>query len=757
MKRCALCQKSVMPETPAFAKVIVDIASANTDRVFTYRVPVGMRLFPGSRVLVPFGRQTLEGCVLGFSDQSDLPDERIKDILEPLEDYPAILPALLDLAKEMAEENHCPLALTLRLMLPAQMRQGRVKVKTQTMAQLLIKEMEIPQALSDNSRSPKRKLLINLLTDGAVHAVNDLKVLVRDPLPSLRELADQGVVRLLEQEVFRSPYQDTGMPQEEFSLTAGQKEALSEILPAVQKGQGSFLLHGVTGSGKTEVYLRAAKECLKNGKSVLVLIPEIVLTPQMVNWFRGRFGDVAAVLHSRLSAGERFDEWRRIRLGQAKLVIGARSAVFAPVSDLGLIVVDEEHEPSYQAENIPRYDAREVARQRVTREGGVLLLASATPSVLTFAKAQRGDYMLLEMLERANEKGLAKVTLVDMREELRLGNRGMFSNLLIDRLQACMQAGQQAMIFLNRRGFAPSVQCRKCGHVLVCNNCDVKLTYHQYTRQMQCHYCGLKSPLPDTCPECGSRYIRPMGVGTQKVEEELKKLFPQVGILRMDLDTTSGKDGHRELLNQFRSGEARILVGTQMIAKGLDFPQVTLVGAVLADISLNLPDYRSQERTFQLLTQVAGRAGRAEMPGEVIIQTYRPEEFAIKAAASQDYRAFFQQEFARRRQKLYPPFTMLVRLLCQAGKAETARETAVLLEKRVSSFLKDHPALKKRVLFVREDDAPIKRLMGLYRAQVFIKLLEHKDSQQVLAFLNDLAKEEWPCQVHLEINPTSLA
>lgn len=746
-----------MPDQPAYAQVLVDIASASTDRVFTYRVPEGLNLWPGSRVLVPFGRQTLEGCVLALSEDTDLAPEKIRDIQEALEDYPAILPPLLELARDLALENHCPLALTLRLMLPAQMRQGRVKVKTRATAELLIPEDQIPQALKHNSRSPKRKLLINLLSDGNIHPVNELKVLVRDPLPSLRELSEQGVVRLGEEEVFRSPYPDTQMDLEDFSLTAGQKEAMSEILPAVRKGRGSFLLHGVTGSGKTEVYLRAARECLKMGKGVIVLIPEIVLTPQMVTWFRGRFGDVAAVLHSRLSPGERFDEWRRIRRGQAQLVIGARSAVFAPVDNLGLIVVDEEHEPSYQAENTPRYDAREVAQKRVSREGGVLLLASATPSVLTFAKAQRGDHMLLEMPERANQKGLAKVSLVDMREELRLGNRGMFSGYLLQRLQACMASGQQAMIFLNRRGFAPSVQCRKCGHVLVCSNCDVKLTYHQFSRQMQCHYCGVNSPLPAACPECGSSYIRPMGVGTQKVEEELKKLFPEVGILRMDLDTTSGKDGHRTLLDRFRSGEARILVGTQMIAKGLDFPQVTLVGAVLADISLNLPDYRSQERTFQLLTQVAGRAGRAEMPGEVIIQTYRPEEFAIQAAASQDYRAFFQQEFARRRQKLYPPFTMLVRLLCQAEKAETARETSTLLYQQINAFLASSPKLKKRVLFVREDDAPIKRLMGLFRSQVFVKLLEHPDSKEILDYFDQLSKQEWPCQVHLEINPASLA
>ncbi len=746
-----------MPEGGSYAQVIVDIASSSTDRVFTYRIPQGMSLSPGTRVLVPFGRQTLEGCVIGLLESTELARERVREIIEPLEEYPAVLPPLVALAREISEGTHCPLALALRLMLPAEMRAGRVHAKTQTMARLAVSSESLPDALKGNSRSSRRRLLLNLLSDGLAHPVNELRLLVREPLQSLKILQEAGLVHLEEEEVFRSPYPEPAGIDPDPVLTAGQAEVLGEILPAVREGTGRFLLHGITGSGKTEVYIRAARECLALGKGVIVLIPEIVLTPQMVSWFRGRFGDVAAVLHSRLSAGERFDEWRRIRLGRARLVIGARSAVFAPVKDLGLIVVDEEHEPSYQAENHPRYDAREVARSRAIREGAALLLASATPSILSFAKAQRGDYMLLEMLSRVNRHQLARVSVVDMREELRLGNRGMFSTLLLSRLNACMQAGQQAMLFINRRGYAPSVMCRKCGGGISCAQCDVKLTWHQADRMLHCHYCGGKTPLPKVCPACGSSYIRPVGTGTQKVEEELRKLFPDVGILRMDMDTTSGKDAHQELLDRFRSGAARIMVGTQMIAKGLDFPQVTLVGAVLADLSLNLPDYRAEERTFQLLTQVAGRAGRAEMPGEVIIQTYRPDHFAIIAAAEQDYRGFFSQEFARRRRMLYPPFTMMVRLLCEAGKEEQAREVSGELHRRIAAKLAQEPGLKRRVLFFREDEAPIRRLMGQFRAQVLLKLLEHPDSEKVLLFLKELSEEPWPCRVGLEVNPASLA
>lgn len=742
---------------PRYAQVIIDIAHADVDRLFTYEVPEGMALRRGSRVSVPFGHQTKEGYVLGFSEESDLDPARIRPILEPLEDYPALLPPLIDLAREISATAQCPLAESLRLMLPAEMRGGRVSVKTETVAQLILAEEDAQKAREGQGRSAKRRLLIDLLMDGQAHPVSELALLTRSPLPALRQLEEQGVIRLFERELLRSPYPDAPVPTEDPTLTAAQRETLEEILPKLRQREGAFLLHGVTGSGKTEVYIRAVRECLKMGLGAIVLVPEIVLTPQMVRWFRGRFLDEAAVLHSRLSAGERFDEWRRIRQGRARVVIGARSAVFAPVEDLGLIIIDEEHEGSYLSDRVPAYDAREVAISRARREGAAVILASATPSILSFAKAQRGDYMLLEMPGRVNGMPLPEATVVDMRDELRLGNKGIFSRLLLQKLDQCMAEGQQAMLFLNRRGYAPSVICRSCGKALGCDACDVSLCYHQWDRLMHCHYCGRQSPMPESCPHCGSRYLRQAGVGTQRVEEEVKKRYPGIEVVRMDNDTTSTKDAHRKLIDRFRSGQARVMVGTQMIVKGLDFPQVTLVGAVLADLSLNLPDFRSAERSFQLLTQAAGRAGRADKLGEVVIQTYQPEHYAIKAAASQDYRSFFQMEFQRRRRDLYPPFTMLVRLLCQAKTEEEARAISAALFGKVEKLLHDRPELKRRVLFFREDLAPIKRIMGRARAQLFVKLLEHKDSQQVLEALSDMAKEDWPGEVSLEVNPASLA
>lgn len=657
------------------AQVIVDIVHENVAHVFSYRIPEGMKVSVGQRVEVPFGHQRKEGIVVGFAETASVPPEKLRDILSTLEDYPAVLPHMLALAEQMAKEAHCPLAETLRLMLPAQMRGGRVKVRTQPVAQIAIPLAEVPAAIEAQSRSKKRQLLLKLLSDGMVHPVGEMKMLVTDPMAGLRQLAEKGLVTLFQQEVLRSPGGSAAAETvADPVLTSSQEEVLSVLLPSLQAGQGRFLLHGVTGSGKTEVFIRLVRSTLAMGKTALILVPEIALTPQMVSWFRARFGEVAAVLHSRLSAGERFDEWRRIRRGDARVVIGARSAVFAPLENLGLAVVDEEHESTYLSDRHPRYDARTVAKWRCDRENATLLLSSATPSILSFAMARRGDYTLLEMPHRVLNRPLPEVTVVDMRKELELGNRSVFSQRLTNELQACMKRGEQAMLLMNRRGYHSFVSCRNCGYVVKCPHCDVSMTYHMAggDGKLHCHYCGHVEDVPAKCPECGSKYIRYFGAGTQRVEEELRKLFPGTGIVRMDIDTTSGKDGHQKLLDEFRSGRARILVGTQMIAKGLDFPRVTLVGVVAADMSLNLPDYRSRERTFQLLTQVAGRAGRGEIPGQVVIQSYKPEDPIIRFSAKQDYRAFFEYEFQQRREGLYPPFTIMARILVEATRPDIA-------------------------------------------------------------------------------------
>lgn len=743
-----------------YCQVIVDIVHENVASPFTYRIPDMMTLEPGQRVAVPFGPREKEGIVLELTEECDLEASRIREVIRPLEDYAAIPPELMALAKEMAEKAHCPLAETLRLMLPAQMRGGRVHVKTERIVRLAVAPEEATAAAEAEKRGRKRAEILRVLAEREEISVKELAESVKDPAETLKKLAADGLVEICETESLRTPgdaFETTEDPR--FTLTPGQEEALSEIIPALQGKGGRFLLHGVTGSGKTEVFMEAVRKTLAHGKSAIILVPEIALTPQMVAWFRGRFGPVAAVIHSRLSPGERFDEWRRIRRGDARVVIGARSAVFSPVRELGLIVVDEEHESTYFSDHHPRYDAREVALSRCEREKATLILASATPSVLSFAKARRGDYMLLEMPRRVNDRPLPEVELVDMREELENGNRTVLSGALRAALKQCAAKGEQAMLLMNRRGYNSFVSCRSCGYVVKCPNCDISMTYHLGAEDglLRCHYCGQTMPPPEKCPECGSRYIRFFGAGTQKVEEEVQKLLPGIRTLRMDYDTTSGKDGHGKILEEFRSGRAKILIGTQMIAKGLDFPRVTLVGVVAADMTLNLPDYRSRERTFQLLTQVAGRAGRGQEPGRVIIQTYKPEDPIIGYAAMQDYRSFFEDEFRRRRNGLYPPFTLLARILVESPREEAAVRTAEMLEKQARGQLEAHPEWQKKVLLMMNDTPSVKVLRGKTRRHILMKMLVSREADEVIAVLTELAREHSDeAEVWFEVNPTTM-
>ena len=743
-----------------FCQVIIDIVHENVASPFTYRIPDGMALEPGQRVAVPFGRREKEGIVLSLSEDCDLDPSRLRDVLKPLEDYAAVPPELMALARQMAEEVHCPLAETLRLMLPAQMRGGRVHVKTERTARLAVSPEKAVAAAEGEKRSKKRAALLQVLSDGEVHPVRELAEQVKDPNEALKKLAADGLVVLEDEETLRTPGGSFARPEDPgFTLTPGQEEALEEILPCLKGKGGRFLLHGVTGSGKTEVFMAAVRNVLALGKSAIILVPEIALTPQMVAWFRGRFGPVAAVIHSRLSPGERFDEWRRIRRGDARVVIGARSAVFSPARDLGLIVVDEEHESTYLSDHHPRYDAREIANSRCDRENATLILASATPSILSFAKARRGDYMLLEMPRRVQDRPLPEVEIVDMREELENGNRTVLSNALRKALKDCTAHGGQAMLLMNRRGYNSFVSCRSCGYVVKCPNCDISMTYHMASEDglLRCHYCGQAMKPPASCPECGGRYIRYFGAGTQKVEEEVRKLLPGVPTIRMDYDTTSGKDGHGKILEEFRSGRARILIGTQMIAKGLDFPRVTLVGVIAADMTLNLPDYRSRERTFQLLTQVAGRAGRGEQPGRVIVQTYKPEDPVIGYAAAQDYRSFFEDEFTRRRRGLYPPFTLLARFLAESVKEEAAAAAADRLEAETRALVEEHPAWSRKLLLVSNDAPSVKVLRGKSRRHVLMKMLVSREADEMIAAMTELARGEFEnTEVWFEVNPTTM-
>ncbi|ANB61593.1 primosomal protein N' [Anoxybacteroides amylolyticum] len=534
---------------------------------------------------------------------------------------------------------------------------------------------------------------------------------------AVKALIDKGIVHEYEVETYRDPYEQRHFAKTApLTLTNEQQQALDAIADSVRKNEHHvFLLYGVTGSGKTEVYMQAIEEVLAGGKEAIVLVPEISLTPQMVERFKGRFGSQVAVLHSGLSVGEKYDEWRKIQRKEVKLVVGARSAIFAPFENLGMIIIDEEHEASYKQEETPRYHARDVAIYRARFHQCPVVLGSATPSLESFARAKKGVYRLLTLQKRMSENGLPTVNVVDMREELRSGNRSMFSRSLFEKLQDRLQKGEQAVLFLNRRGYSTFVMCRDCGYVIRCPHCDISLTYHRVHQQLKCHYCGYEEHVVSRCPSCTSEHIRFFGAGTQKVEEELTKLLPQARVIRMDVDTTSRKGAHEQLLSAFGEGKADILLGTQMIAKGLDFPKVTLVGVLTADTMLHLPDFRACEKTFQLLTQVSGRAGRHHLPGEVVIQTYTPDHYSIELAACHDYETFYQKEMLVRKRHGYPPFYFLT--LITVSHPEITK--AVAVTEKIAAYVRSQ--LSKEAVILGPVASPIARLHDRYRYQCMIK------------------------------------
>lgn len=547
-------------------------------------------------------------------------------------------------------------------------------------------------------------------------------------LSSVRALVEKGILSELDVEVYRNPYENRQFERTTpFSLTEEQAEALRPIHASIARNMHDvFLLYGVTGSGKTEVYLQAIEKVINQGKEAIVLVPEISLTPQMVTRFKGRFGEAVAVLHSGLSAGEKYDEWRKIQRAEVKVVVGARSAIFAPFENLGIIIIDEEHETSYKQEDNPRYHARDVAIHRAKVHQCPVVLGSATPSLESFARAQKGVYHLLTLASRMNEQALPKVDVVDMREELRAGNRSMFSTLLYEKLVDRLEKKQQTVLFLNRRGHSSFIMCRDCGYVVHCPHCDISLTYHRFSEQMKCHYCGFEAVVPRTCPECQSEHIRYFGTGTQKVEEELGKILPEARVIRMDVDTTTRKGSHERLLTQFQQGKGDILLGTQMIAKGLDFPNITLVGVLSADTMLHLPDFRSSEKTFQLLTQVSGRAGRHQLPGEVVIQTYTPEHYSIELAGQQNYDHFYRQEMMVRKMHDYPPFYFLA--LITVSHEQVTK--VVKITNNITSFVRSR--ISNKAVILGPVASPIPRIKNRYRYQCLIKYKREPALNQTL-------------------------
>lgn len=719
------------------AEVIVDIAHSEVDKIFEYRAIDGVKA--GSRVRVPFGRMQVDGYVMRLKEKSDFDADKLRPIASVIDD--ALTPECLSLVQSLSARYRCPKALVLRLFLPGEMRKGAVRELYRNVAVLADEHADIPA----RARAQAAAYAYLLQEKRAAYPM----LCTRFGRSAMDALVRRGAVRIEKERAMRSPYRGVDENAQAHELTAAQRDAVARILST---DRTACLLHGVTGSGKTEIYLTLIAKVLEEGKSAIFLVPEISLTPQMLSQLRARFGSAAAILHSGLSAGEKFDEWWRLRTGEARIAIGARSAVFAPVENVGVIVLDEEHDASYSSETNPRYDTADVALARAKYNGCRLVLGSATPSVESYRRAETGEFALIELPERINRRPLPSIEVADMRREVRRGNDSPFSSALREELADCLEKGNQAILFLNRRGYAQSVICRDCGNVVKCEQCDVSLTYHSEERCLKCHYCGASYKMLSACPACGGVHLGYTGTGTQKVVTELKKLFPSARILRMDVDTTGGKEGHYKILKQFSDREADILVGTQMIAKGHDFPAVTLVGILDADMSLHFSDYRSGERTFQLVTQVAGRSGRGQEKGKVVLQTYDPANYILRFAIAYDYKGFYRHEIALRQATGFPPFARIVRVMV------TAEEDAAALEalKEVYFSLKElFEANRGRFLFFNKMRSPVKRIQNRYRYQVLMRLTDDELLPEI--YERALRAKKRDVLVYVEENPSNLS
>lgn len=791
------------------ASVIVDVPAKQTDREFDYRIPEKWNqvIKPGMRVIVPFGPRMVQGFVTGLKAKSDF--AKLRFIKEPMDLEPIINDELLQLGDWLTKEAMCFKISALQAMLPAAMKakyekvikvvedkkdqlppsiqnlfgkndslswkdviegenaslvqkemqngnlelefnvKNRLNKKTVRVIKSLLSPMELKEMASAISSHAKKQqeLLQYFIEHQEPIPLKELLELLNTSSGTVKSLVSKGALAEMDQEVYRDPYENRVFEKSiPFTLTAEQTAALKPIQEKIHHDEHDvFLLYGVTGSGKTEVYLQAIASVIEKGKEAIMLVPEISLTPQTVKRFKERFGEQVAVMHSGLSVGEKYDEWRKIHRKEVKVVVGARSAVFAPFESLGLVIIDEEHESSYKQEETPRYHARDVAIERAKSYGCPVILGSATPTLESFARAKKNVYKLLTLSQRMNKNALPAVDIVDMREELRTGNRSMFSELLFTKLKDRLEKGEQTVLMLNKRGHSSFVMCRSCGLVINCPNCDISLTYHRFNDIMKCHYCGFEEGMPSVCPECESEHIRFFGTGTQKVEEELAKILPEARVIRMDVDTTSKKGSHERLLNAFGEGKADILLGTQMIAKGLDFPNITLVGVLSADTMLHLPDFRSSEKTFQLLTQVSGRAGRHQLPGEVVIQTYTPEHYSIELSALQDYDAFYEREMYLRRQSHYPPYYYVVLITVSH---EDLMKTVSVTEK-ITNYLGSR--LNRDSVVLGPVASPISRINNRYRYQCLIKYKREPDLNQHLRTLLEHYQKE-TAQNHLQIS-----
>ena len=732
-----------------YAEIILNSEAIEIDRPFTYKVPLDMeeKVKVGQIVKVPFGVRSkpVEGFILDLKAEEEMKVSfKMKSILSVENEEPVITEDDLKLINFLREEYLCKYIDAIRLLIPVGILKGAKS-----------KSRNVIVFINDNLEKIKNK-------DGYIEIIDFIKrntgkytktELSKEhgfSIYKLNKLMEHGLIKSEEEIVFRYNTREYNKDVQK-NLTVEQSMAIKEI---EESEENLILLKGVTGSGKTEVYMRIVEKTLEEGKSAIVLVPEIALTPQMIERFKGRFGSNVALFHSKLSDGERFDEWYRVKEGKASLIIGARSAIFLPAKNLGLIIIDEEHENTYKSDQNPKYQTKEVAEYIAKLKGCKVILGSATPTIESYYRAISGEMKLVELNHRVDNKPMPKMMLVDMREELRSGNKSLFSRRLYASMKEKLEKGEQIILFLNRRGFSTFVSCRSCGYVFHCEDCDISMTYHK-NGFLVCHYCGKTKKQPNLCPKCGSKYVKFFGAGTERVEEEVRRYFKNARILRMDVDTTRAKDSHEKIYNAFKAREADILIGTQMVSKGLDFPNVTLVGILAADMSLNLPDYRAAERSFQIITQVAGRAGRGDKEGEVIVQTYTPEHYTLQYAKKYNYEDFYEKEFTIRAMMGYPPFGRIL-LINGSGKNEDElRKQMIYLGEKVKEKAEEFGGLE----VLGPTPCIIYRIKENYRWQIIIKgEFSSKFSKSIKDILYDKANNVYnDIRVSMDINPNSLS
>ena len=718
--------------------VLVELSNKNIDKIFDYIVPEEFtsKIKVGIRVTVPFGRMTLEGFVLDIKDSNDS-DIELKEIISIVDEDIVLNSELLELGKVIRDKTLSTLISCYQTMLPNALKAkngSQINIKYDTFYRL----GNIPEDIKLND---KQKSIISCFDKEELVLRNSLTSI---SVSSVNTLVKKGILVEEKKEHYRVLYKDIVVDKKK--LTSDQSSVVSSV---INNSPDTFLIHGVTGSGKTEVYMEIIDHYLSLGKSSIVLVPEISLTPQMVSRFRSRFGDKIAALHSALSDGEKYDEWRRIVRGEVSIVIGARSAIFAPLTNIGVIIIDEEHSDSYkQSDPNPRYNAKEVAILRSKYHKCSVVFGSATPSLEVMARAKKGVFKYLSLPNRVNGKSLPSVEIIDMNQEMKT-SKGHFSTQLVSSIDETLKRNEQVILLLNRRGYSNFITCKNCGYTFKCPNCDITLTYHKSSNTLRCHYCGYGEKVYDKCPSCGEESLNRLGVGTQKVEEELNNIFPSARVLRMDYDTTSRKGMHEEMINSFKNHEYDILLGTQMVAKGLDFSLVTLVGVINADTSLNIPDFRSSENTFSLLSQVAGRSGRSDKSGKVIVQTFNPDHYAISFVKKHDYLSFYEKEMSIRRQLKYPPYFYLCNIRISGKDSSYVFGEAIKIKNSLERNLKNY-------IILGPTASTLFRINNIFRYNIVLKYKNSKELYIILEKIIEHYKSNSKIKLDVDFNPSQM-